>query len=163
MLANKKPLTADQATFDALTQSRRCRHEATVGAGLPIISTLYALLDSGDRVTSIQGCFSGTLGYICSAMNGGVPYSVAVGEAVAAGYAEPDPRDDLCGLDVARKALILSRMMGRTLDLGDLIDPADDPRDAGGIVARRVHAPAARGRRRDGRTRDSAPAKREKY
>jgi homoserine dehydrogenase len=120
-LANKKPLSADQATFEALTRARRCRHEATVGAGLPIISTLYALLDSGDTVTSIQGCFSGTLGYICSAMNGGAPYSVAVQEAVAAGYAEPDPRDDLCGLDVARKALILSRMIGRSLNLDDLI------------------------------------------
>ena len=120
VLANKKPLSAGLDDFLALTHTRRCRHEATVGAGLPIISTLRSLLDSGDRVTAIQGCFSGTLGYICSALNGGKPYSTAVMEAVEAGYAEPDPRDDLCGVDVARKALILSRIMGRTLELNDL-------------------------------------------
>ena len=120
VLANKKPLTGEYTAFQSLTRARRCRHEATVGAGLPIIATLHGLLDSGDTITSIQGCFSGTLGYICSALNRGAPYSTAVLEAVAAGYAEPDPRDDLCGLDVARKALILSRMVGRSLSLTDL-------------------------------------------
>lgn len=120
VLANKRPLTAGWEQFVRLTRTRRCRHEATVGAGLPVISTLQALLDTGDRVTRIQGCLSGTLGYICSALNRGEPYSQAVMRAVEAGYAEPDPRDDLCGLDVARKALILSRMLGRALELSDL-------------------------------------------
>ena len=67
-LANKRPLTAGYAQFEALTASRRCRHEATVGAGLPVIATLYSLLDSGDSVSSIVGCFSGTLAYLCSAL-----------------------------------------------------------------------------------------------
>jgi homoserine dehydrogenase len=120
VLSNKRPLTASWAQFQALTRTRRLRHEATVGAGLPVISTLVSLLDSGDEITGIQGCFSGTLGFVCSALNRGEPYSQAVLRAVAAGYAEPDPREDLCGLDVARKALILSRLCGRALELNDL-------------------------------------------
>jgi homoserine dehydrogenase len=120
VLSNKRPLTGPLAQFQALTRTRRLRHEATVGAGLPVISTLNGLLDSGDRITAIQGCFSGTLGYVCAALNRGESYSAAVLRAMEAGYAEPDPRDDLCGLDVARKALILSRLCGRALELSDL-------------------------------------------
>jgi homoserine dehydrogenase len=120
VLANKRPLTQSWEQFVTLIGTRRCRYESTVGAGLPIIATLTSLLDTGDVVTAIQGCFSGTLGYICSALRQAQSYSTAVLAAAAAGYTEPDPRDDLGGMDVARKALILSRMLGRPLNLTDL-------------------------------------------
>ena len=88
------------------------RYEATVGAGLPIIDTFHKLVETGDRVLRIEGCVSGTLMYVISAVSAGTPFSQAVREAVELGYAEPDPRDDLSGRDAARKALILARLLG---------------------------------------------------
>jgi len=93
---------------------RRLRFEATVGAGMPILDTHRKLVDSGDRVLRVEGCFSGTLGYVLSAVSEGKPFSAAVREAVALGYAEPDPRDDLSGRDAGRKGLILGRLLGYT-------------------------------------------------
>ena len=94
----------------------RLWHEATVGAGMPIISTIGGLLETGDEILEIQASPSGTLGFIMSAVEGGRSFSEAVREAVDLHYAEPDPRDDLSGLDVARKAIILARMMGREIE-----------------------------------------------
>ena len=91
--------------------SRQVKYEATVGAGLPIIDTYHKLVETGDRVLRIEGCVSGTLMYVVSAVSAGKPFSQAVREAVERGYAEPDPRDDLSGRDAARKALILARLM----------------------------------------------------
>jgi homoserine dehydrogenase len=88
------------------------KYEATVGAGLPIIDTYDKLVETGDRVLKIEGTVSGTLMYVVSAVSSGTPFSQAVREAVELGYAEPDPRDDLSGRDVARKGLILARLMG---------------------------------------------------
>jgi homoserine dehydrogenase len=86
--------------------------EATVGAGLPIISTLKDLLATGDTVTKIEGIFSGTLSYIFNVFGAGEgKFSEVVKEAKENGYTEPDPRDDLNGMDVARKLTILSRMV----------------------------------------------------
>ena len=90
----------------------RSRYEATVGAGLPIIDTFHKLVETGDRVLRIEGCVSGTLMYVVSAVSAGTPFSEAVREAVERGYAEPDPREDLSGPDAARKALILARLLG---------------------------------------------------
>ena len=93
------------------------RYEATCGAGLPVISTLRTLLDTGDEVTEIVGALSGTLGAIFTDLGNGASFSAAVLAAKAKGFTEPDPRDDLSGLDVARKALILARTIGRQVDL----------------------------------------------
>lgn len=120
VLANKIPLAASWSEARALFEYSRLRYEVTVGAGLPVIATLRYLLDTGDHVIGIEGCLSGTLGYICAELERGVPYSTAVTQARARGYTEPNPRDDLSGKDVARKALILARTAGWSLEEHDL-------------------------------------------
>ncbi len=88
------------------------KYEATVGAGLPIIDTYHKLVETGDRILRIEGCVSGTLTYIMSAISEGQRFSDAVRKAVEKGYAEPDAREDLSGADAARKGLILGRLLG---------------------------------------------------
>ena len=117
VLANKKPLAGPSRDHEALlgaaeASGRRILYEATVGAGLPILDTHRKLVESGDRVLRIEGCLSGTLGFVLSAVSAGRPFSEAVREAMARGYTEPDPRDDLSGRDAARKGLILGRLLG---------------------------------------------------
>ena len=129
VLATKRPLVASMDTFHALQKGDRLRHEATVGAGLPIIHTIRYLLDTGDSIASINGCLSGTMGYLCAQMEECVPFSTALAQAKLMGYTEPDPREDLGGLDVARKALILARLLGWELELDEVsvepLYPAD--------------------------------------
>jgi homoserine dehydrogenase len=120
VLANKKPLCASYDLFTTLTEGQRTHYEATVGAGLPVIATLRSLLDTGDVVQSIEGCLSGTLGFLMSQLEKGVGFADAVIDAQQRGWTEPDPRDDLNGIDVARKALILARTCGFTAELSDI-------------------------------------------
>jgi aspartokinase/homoserine dehydrogenase 1 len=122
VLANKVPLAAAQSRVDRLNAAAResgaeLLHEATVGAGLPVIDTLRKLIEAGDRVTAIEGCPSGTLGFLFGQLGRGETFSSALHQAIDAGYTEPDPRIDLSGLDVARKALILARIIGFRGDL----------------------------------------------
>ncbi|KAK4790465.1 hypothetical protein SAY86_017769 [Trapa natans] len=113
VLANKKPLTSLMEHYDKLvSQPRHIRHESTVGAGLPVIASLNRILSSGDPIRCIIGSLSGTLGYVMSELEDGKPLSEIVKAAKSLGYTEPDPRDDLGGMDVARKALILARLLG---------------------------------------------------
>ena len=94
-------------------------YETTVGAALPVISTLRDLVDTGDEVRSVQGIFSGTLAYLFNVYDGTVPFSEIVRLAKENGYTEPDPRDDLSGMDVARKLVILARELGLKTGLDD--------------------------------------------
>ena len=125
VLANKRPLSGGLADARALqeaaqTHDRRILHETTVGAGLPIIDTYYKLVEARDRVQRIDGCTSGTLGFLLSEIGRGRKFSDSLRKAMEKGYTEPDPRDDLSGMDVARKALILGRLVGFEGELTDI-------------------------------------------
>lgn len=125
VLANKRPLSGPRAESEALRalveqQGRRLRFEATVGAGLPILDTYRKLVESGDRVLKIEGCVSGTLGFLLTELGKGRSFSETVRQAMERGYTEPDPRDDLSGADVGRKALILGRLLGFTGEPQDI-------------------------------------------
>jgi aspartokinase/homoserine dehydrogenase 1 len=166
VLANKRPLAGPKAASDRLHElarsyGRRLRHETTVGAGLPVIDTYYKLVESGDRVERIEGCLSGTLGFVLHEIGRGRQFSQALRAAIERGFTEPDPRDDLSGLDVGRKALILGRLLGFEGELDPRAVESLVPRAARNLTRaaflsqlerfdaeweRRVSAAAARGR-----------------
>lgn len=123
--ANKKAGSGNWNDYqNILNQSRTSNYhfmyETTVGAGLPVLSTLRDLLQTGDELIEIEGVLSGTLSYLFNSYDGTKKFSDVLREAKDSGYTEPDPRDDLSGKDVARKLVILAREAGLHVDMNSV-------------------------------------------
>jgi homoserine dehydrogenase len=128
---NKKAFSGSyklwQSIFlEAASSGAKVYHESSVGAGLPVISTLEELINTGDSIERIEGVFSGTMSFLFNSFapteGSGGKWSAEVTKAKELGYTEPDPRDDLNGLDVARKLTILARLVGLQIE-----SPTDFP------------------------------------
>ena len=124
--ANKVAASSDYENYQNLKRTARdrgvkFRFETNVGAGLPIIGTINDLRNSGDKILKIEAVLSGTLNYIFNALSADVPFSQTILQAKELGYAEPDPRIDLSGMDVVRKLVILTREAGYRIEQEDVV------------------------------------------
>jgi len=123
--ANKIAASGNYENYAELKKTARNKgikflFETNVGAGLPIISTMNALINSGDKILKMEAVLSGTLNYIFNTLSKDIPLSQTIRMAKEAGYAEPDPRIDLSGKDVVRKLVILSREAGYKVEQEDV-------------------------------------------
>ncbi len=128
--ANSGPADQYLQIRSAAVQNRkRFLYETNVGAGLPVIDTFRNMLKSGDKLLRFEGIMSGSLSYIFGRLDEGAPFSQAVREAREKGFTEPDPREDLSGMDVARKALIIARESGMSINLDEVLCEGALPED----------------------------------
>jgi aspartokinase/homoserine dehydrogenase 1 len=123
--ANKIAASSDYENYHKLKEIARKTgvkflFETNVGAGLPIINTMNALINSGDKIVKLQAVLSGTLNYIFNSISEKIPLSKAIQMAKEARFSEPDPRIDLSGTDVIRKLIILSREAGYEVNQSDV-------------------------------------------
>jgi len=132
---NKKANSGDLTYYRSCVEAANTRGngkwfvEGTIGAGLPVVSTLRTLRATGDRLESVRGIFSGTMSFLFNTWDGTSSFAAIVGRAKSAGYTEPDPREDLNGLDVARKVVIAARECGMMISLSDVDVESMVPRE----------------------------------
>ncbi len=118
---NKKANTTDYSLYEELSGYCNYKFETTVGAGLPIVQTIQNIINSGDTILKVEAILSGTLSYIFNTyMNTNDSFYSVVKNAEKLGYTEPNPKDDLDGMDVVRKILIISRLCGLSIEIDDI-------------------------------------------
>lgn len=137
---NKKANSGSMEQYRALKKLAKKRgvkflYETNVAAGLPVINTLQDLMLSGDKVIRIEAVLSGSMNYIFSELEKGDPFSEVVKKAKELGFTEPDPRDDLSGMDVARKILILGREAEQDLEFDSIEIQSMVPEDCQNLAS----------------------------
>lgn len=148
--SNKRAASGEFARLRTIHQAAHVgrstfSYGTNVGAGLPILTTIAAMKATGDKIQRIEGVLSGTISFLFNRFDGIQPFSALVAEAKTNGYTEPDPREDLSGLDIARKLVVLSRQSGCSIELVDIqVESLADTTDE--EMAQRVNEARAQGK-----------------